>query len=305
VELLESLCNATTIQVNRPKAEIERTGGPALDTNGTFAAQAQARKITDKFGEWLWSDPARSERLVAVYNERFNSLRPRTYDGSEMELPGLGETFTPHPYQRDAAARIVAEPTVLLDHVVGAGKTGTMLMGAMELKRLGLVSQPWMVVPNHIIEQVGREAKQWYPAANVLVGTTGTDAEARRRLVAQTATSDWDLVLVPKSVFTGITVSPQRQAAHLEAATTALRAAADSSTGTSFKRMQQAIKDQETRISKLTEAGRKDTGLNFEESGCDYLLIDEAHYFKNKLRPSGVAELACTPGALQAEDLVM
>jgi N12 class adenine-specific DNA methylase len=250
-------------------------------------------------------DPARSERLVAVYNERFNSLRPRTYDGSEMELPGLGETFTPHPYQRDAAARIVAEPTVLLDHVVGAGKTGTMLMGAKELKRLGLVSQPWMVVPNHIIEQVGREAKQWYPAANVLVGTTGTDAEARRRLVAQTATSDWDLVLVPKSVFTGITVSPERQAAHLEAATAALRAARDSSSGTSFKRMQQAIQDQESRIAKLTEAGRKDTGLNFEESGCDYLLIDEAHMFKNKLRPSGVAELACTPGAQQAEDLVM
>jgi len=305
VELLESLCNSATIQVNRPKAEIERTGGPALDTNGTFAAQAQARKITDKFGEWLWSDPARSERLVTIYNERFNSLRPRTYDGSEMELPGLGQTFTPHPYQRDAAARIVAEPTVLLDHVVGAGKTGTMLMGAMELKRLGLVSQPWMVVPNHIIEQVGREAKQWYPAANVLVGTTGTDAEARRRLVAQTATSDWDLVIVPKSVFTAITVSPERQAAHLEAATAAMRAARDSSTGTSFKRMQQAIQNQETRISKLTEAGRKDTGLNFEESGCDYLLIDEAHMFKNKLRPSGVAELAYTPGAQQAEDLVM
>jgi len=247
VELLESLCNSATIQVNRPKAEIERTGGGPLDMNGTFAAQAQARKITDKFGEWLWSDEARSERLVAVYNERFNSLRPRTYDGSEMELPGLGQTFTPHPYQRDAAARIVAEPTVLLDHVVGAGKTGTMLMGAMELKRLGLVSQPWMVVPNHIIEQVGREAKQWYPAANVLVGTTGTDAEARRRLVAQTATSDWDLVLVPKSVFTAITVSPERQAAHLEAATAAMRAAADSSTGTSFKRMQQAIKDQDHR----------------------------------------------------------
>ena len=305
VELLESLCNSRTIQVNRSKEEIERTGGPALDMNATFAAQAQASKITDKFGEWLWSDEARSERLVTVYNERFNSLRARTYDGAEMELPGLGETFVPHPYQRDAAARIVAEPTVLLDHVVGAGKTGTMLMGAMELKRLGLVSQPWMVVPNHIIEQVGREAKQWYPAANVLVGTTGTDAEARRRLVAQTATSDWDLVLVPKSVFTGITVSPERQAAHLEAATDAMRAARDSSTGTSFKRMQQTIQDQERRIIKLTEAGRKDTGLNFEESGCDYLLIDEAHMFKNKLRPSGVAELACTPGAQQAEDLVM
>jgi len=306
VELLESLCNSASIQVNRAKEEIERTGGGALDMNATFAAQAQARKLTEKWGEWLWSAPDRSERLVGVYNERFNSLRARTYDGAEMELPGLGEHFTPHPYQRDAAARMVAEPTVLLDHVVGAGKTGTMLMGAMEQKRLGLVSQPWMVVPNHIIEQVGREAKQWYPAANVLVGTTGADAEDRRRLVAQTATSDWDLVILPESVFTAIKVSPQRHAAHLDATVDAMRAAAAESTNkTSVKRLQQAIEKMEERVERLTDQGRKDTGLTFEESGCDYLIIDEAHMFKNKMRPSGVAELACSPGSQKAEGLTM
>jgi len=306
VELLESLCNSTSIQVNRPAEEVERTGGGALDMNATFAAQAQARKLTAKWGEWLWSDPARSERLVGVYNERFNALRARTYDGAEMELPGLGEHFVPHPYQRNAAARMVAEPTVLLDHVVGAGKTGTMLMGAMEQKRLGLVSQPWMVVPNHIIDQVGREAKQWYPGANVLVGSTGADAEARRRLVAQTATSDWDLVIIPESVFTAIKVSPPRQAAHLDAATDAMRAAAAESTNkTSVKRLQQAIQKMEERGERLTDQGRKDTGLNFEESGCDYLIVDEAHMFKNKMRPSGVAELACSPGSQKAEGLAM
>jgi len=306
VELLESLCNSASIQVNRAKEEIERTGGGALDMNATFAAQAQARKLTEKWTEWLWSDPDRSERLVGVYNERFNSLRARTYDGSEMELPGLGEHFTPHPYQRDAAARMVAEPTVLLDHVVGAGKTGTMLMGAMEQKRLGLVSQPWMVVPNHIIDQVGREAKQWYPAANILVGTTGADATDRRRLVAQTATSDWDLVILPESVFTAIKVSPQRHAAHLDATVDAMRAvAAESTNDTSVKRLQLAIEKMEERVQRLTDQGRKDTGLTFEESGCDYLIIDEAHMFKNKMRPSGVAELACSPGSQKAEGLTM
>ncbi len=305
VELLESLCNSASIQVSRAKEEIERTGGGALDMNATFAAQAQARKLAEKWTEWLWSDPDRSERLVGVYNERFNSLRARTYDGAEMELPGLGEHFVPHPYQRHAAARMVAEPTVLLDHVVGAGKTGTMLMGAMEQKRLGLVSQPWMVVPNHIIEQVGREAKQWYPAANVLVGTTGADATDRRRLVAQTATSDWDLVILPESVFTAIKVSPQRHAAHLDATVDAMRAAAaESSNKTSVKRLQQAIEKMEERVERLTDQGRKDSGLTFEESGCDYLII-EAHMFKNKMRPSGVAELACSPGSQKAEGLAM
>ncbi len=219
----------------------------------------------------------------------------------KLRAIGLGESCAPRLERRDlemlcceccCPIRVLAENAVdkqlmlsqrALMEVLGVRVDGEaevdrcdkfLVQLQQELKRLGLVSQPWMVVPNHIIEQVGREAKQWYPAANVLVGTTGTDAEGWRRLVAQTATSDWDLVLVPKSVFTGITVSPERQAAHLEAATDAMRAAADSGSDTSFKRMQQAIKDQETRITKLTEAGRKDTGLNFEESGCDYLLVD-------------------------------
>lgn len=305
VELLVGVCNSRSIQVMRPKEDIEARGGDVLDMNATFAAQAQARKITETFAEWLWTDPDRSERLVGVYNERFNSLRTTRYDGSGMELPGLGDQFTPHPYQRDAAARIVAEPTVLLDHVVGAGKTGSMFMGAMELKRLGLVSQPWIVVPNHIIEQVGREAAQWYPAANVLVGASGGDAEDRRRFVAQTATSDWDMVIVAKSVFTAIKVSPERQAQHLDDAVAVLKDGLADRGEKAIKRVQLAIKQMEGRITKLTEQGRKDTGITFEDSGCDYVMIDEAHMYKNRFRASEVAELACAPGAKQAEDLVM
>jgi len=128
-----------------------------------------------------------------------------------------------------------------------------MFMGAMELKRLGLASQPWIVVPNHIIEQVGREAKQWYPAANVLVGAGATNAEGRRRFAAQTATGDWDMVIVPKSVFTAIKVSPQRQRAHLETARDQLMEAAKQAGVTKTKQIELAIKDQDKRLAVLTE----------------------------------------------------
>jgi len=306
VSLLESVCNSKPIQVRRPKAELERTGGDPVDMPATFAAQAQSRKLTEKFTEWVWSDPERARRLVTAYNAKFNSLRPARYDGAHLNLPGLGDHFTPHAYQRDAVARIIAEPTVLMDHVVGAGKTGSMFMGAMELKRLGLAQQPWIVVPNHIIEQVGREAKQWYPAANVLVGAGAMNAEGRRRFAAQTATGDWDMVIVPKSVFTAIKVSPQRQLAHLDTAREALEAAYKQSTNpVGTKQIERAIKDLDGRLAALTEQGGKDTGLTFEETGADYLMIDEAHMYKNRDRVSAVPELACTPGSQQAEDLAM
>ncbi len=267
VSLLESVCNSKPIQVRRSKAEIERTGGDAVDMPATFAAQAQARKLTEKFTEWVWSDPDRTARLVTSYNEKFNSLRPARYDGAHLNLPGLGDHFTPHAYQRDAVARIIAEPTVLLDHVVGAGKSGSMFMGAMELKRLGLASQPWIVVPNHIIEQVAREAKQWYPAANVLVGAGATNAEGRRRFAAQTATGDWDMVIVPKSVFTAIRVSPQRQRAHLETARKALEEAKTQAGDTGTKQIELAIKAQEKRLAALTEQAGKDTGVGVRGHG--------------------------------------
>jgi len=165
---------------------------------------------------WVWSDPARRERLLTEWNRRFNSWVAPRHDGRYFQLPGLSPAFTSHWYQRNAVARIAAEPTVLLDHVVGAGKTGTIFMSAMELKRRGLVNQPWIVVPTHLIEQFGREVKQWYPAANVLVGAKGMDDQDRRLFVAQTATSDWDNVIVPQSVFERINVAPQRQIQYIQ-----------------------------------------------------------------------------------------
>src|SRR5699024_10791578 len=127
------------------------------------------------------------------------------YDGAQRTMPGLGENFNPYPYQLDAVERMGNEPSVLLNHVVGAGKTGSMIMGAMELKRLGIANQPWLVVPSHLVDQIGREAKHWYPGANILVGSESESApkkiDARQMVLAQSAQNDWDLVVVSDNAF--------------------------------------------------------------------------------------------------------
>ncbi|MDN5930238.1 MAG: hypothetical protein L0I24_04120 [Pseudonocardia sp.] len=307
VGLLDKLCNSKSIQVMNPSAHVEHNPRDEIDLKATFAARAKADKIQEAFGEWLFRDEARRERLVAEYNRRFNGLRAPRHDGTHLTFPGMSGVFEPHPYQRDGVARILHEPTVLLDHVVGAGKSGTMFMGAMELKRLGLVRQPWIVVPNHIIDQIGREAKQWYPAARILMGTAGTDAEGRRRLIAQSAASDWDMVIVPISAFTLIGVSAELQRQYVEDSLTELRAQLEdrttATTRSSKKMIERAVKTTKARLEQLTDQARKDTGLQFEQSGCDYLFIDEAHMYKNLPRVSNVAELACTGINKRAQDL--
>ena len=306
VSLLEKLCNAKSIQVMNSAEHIKEHPREEINMKATFRARAKAEKIQEAFREWLFRDDDRRERLVAEYNRRFNGLRAPRYDGSHLNFPGMSGVFEPHPYQRDAVARILHEPTVLLDHVVGAGKSGTMFMAAMELKRLGLVRQPWIVVPNHIIDQVGREAKQWYPGARVLMGSAGTDAEGRRRLIAQSAASEWDMVIVPLSAFTLIGVSAELQRQYVENTLADLRAQMEDSAGTtrrSKKMIERAVKLAKARLEQLTEQAGKDTGLRFEHSGADYLFIDEAHLFKNLPRVSGVAELACTGLNIRPQDL--
>lgn len=306
IELLDAVCNSKSIVVERSKGDVELRGGPTIDTEATFAAQAKATKITEEFQRWVFADETRRELLVAEFNRRFNSLRAPQHRGAALALPGLSDRFEPHAYQRDAVARIIAEPTVLLDHVVGAGKTGTMFMAAMEMRRLGLVRQPWLVVPNHLIEQVGREAKQWYPAANVLLGAAATDPDGRRRLAAQSAATEWDMVIVPQSLFTAIGVSDDLKAAHINKELDALEGQrAEATTQVSKKRLELAEKKLKARLEELTDQRRKDTGLRFEQTGCDYLFIDEAHLYKNKGRVCNIEELSCPSAAARAEDLAM
>jgi N12 class adenine-specific DNA methylase len=306
IELLNAACNSKPIEVMRPAEDVELRGGPAIDYEATFAAQAKTTKISEEFSRWVFAEDTRRETLVDEYNRRFNSLRAPQHRGDALTLPGLSNKFSPHPYQRDAVARIIAEPTVLLDHTVGAGKSGSMFMAAMELRRLGLVQQPWIVVPNHIIEQIGREAKQWFPAAKILLGAANTDPEGRRLLAAQSASSDWDMVIVPQSLFTAIGVSTDLQLAYKEKQLDALRTQEESATTTaSKKRIERQKKKLTARVLELTKQTNKDTGLRFEQTGCDYLFIDEAHMFKNKGRICNIKELSCPDESSRAEDLAM
>ncbi len=304
IALLDAALNLQRIVVERPAKDVELHGGPKLDRAATVAAQAKCAKIKERFQKWIWEDEARTEAVVTEFNRRFNSLRAPRHDGSKLTLPGLSQRFEPHYYQRHAVARIIAEPTVLLDHVVGAGKSGTMFMGAMELKRLGLVKQPWLVVPNHLIEQVGREAKWWYPTANILMGAASSDAEDRRRLAAQSATSDWDMVIVPQSVFEKINVTPQLRVEYIEREQASLeRQLREAKSPLTKKMIEGALKRHKHSLEKLQNKASKEVGITFEQTGCDYLFVDEAHEYKNKQRTSQVQELNCSKGSNKATDL--
>lgn len=308
-QVLDCLMNSRPITVNRNKAykDAVPTGGD-VHAAATRAAKQRAEKLQEAFADWaLHSDPERRERLLTEYNWRFNATVAPSYDGSERTFPGLGKTFSPYPYQRDAVERIVNEPTVLLNHVVGAGKTGTMLMGAMELKRLGLVRQPWIVVPNHIVDQVAREAAQWYPAANVLSGAGRTKRDDRQSLLAQSAAQDWDMVIVPLSAFTRMKTSAQTRVTFIEGEIARMEkalfeAGKDGVSAASMKQIEQAVTKAHERLDKALDDSRKDEGLTFEQSGADYLFIDEAHLYKNLGRTSGVQELSHA-GSDQAMDL--
>ena len=303
-QLLEALLNQEPVEIRNSKDAVEN-GAPPVDAEQTLVCRVQSEKIAAEFAQWVWSDPDRTTRLMRTYNDRFNSWVPGRYDGTHLAFPGLNPQFTPHPYQRDAVARTIVEPTVLLDHVVGAGKTGTMMMSAMELKRRGLATQPWLVVPTHLIEQISREAKQWYPAARILAGRKGMDDGDRRMLVAQTATAEWDLVIVPASVFEAIPTQPGRQQEYIRAQLSNLERELQSP-GLERRTVAQ-IEGRKAvlnnRLTKLMKGKRsKDTGLYFEQTGCDYLLVDEAHSYKNKSRECAIEALS-HPGSQKAENL--
>nr|WP_281355422.1 helicase-related protein [Pseudarthrobacter psychrotolerans] len=211
--------------------------------------------------------------------------------------------YTPHHYQRAAVARILNEPAVLLDHVVGAGKTGTMVMAALELRRTGIANKPAIVVPNHLVDQVSREFVDWYPTANVLSVPTGIKSEDRAFWVAAAATGDWDAVVIPQTVFSRIQVDPAKTQDWLDEQISELRQARAEMGGDEkarIKAVERAIKRLEERHARITTG--KDVGVTFEETGIDYLFVDEAHHYKNLFRQSDSYELACT-GSDRASDL--
>ena len=258
-----------------------------LNKKETAIAQAKQEQIKLAFEEWIWKDPERRERLTKVYNERFNSIRPREYDGSHISFDGMNPEITLRKHQVNAIARILYGGNTLLAHEVGAGKTFEMVAAAMESKRLGLCNKSLFVVPNHIVEQFGQEFLQLYPSANVLV-TTKKDFETanRKKFCSRIATGDYDAIIISHSQFEKIPMSVERQVAiiqkQIEDITLGIQDLKNNNGERfSIKQMEKTKKGLETRLAKLNDTSRKDDVVTFEELGVDRIFVDEAHYYKN------------------------
>lgn len=258
-----------------------------LNKKETAIAQAKQEQIKLAFEEWIWKDPERRERLTKFYNERFNSIRPREYDGSHISFDGMNPEITLRKHQVNAIARILYGGNTLLAHEVGAGKTFEMVAAAMESKRLGLCNKSLFVVPNHIVEQFGQEFLQLYPSANVLV-TTKKDFETanRKKFCSRIATGDYDAIIISHSQFEKIPMSVERQVAiiqkQIEDITLGIQNLKNNNGERfSIKQMEKTKKGLETRLAKLNDTSRKDDVVTFEELGVDRIFVDEAHYYKN------------------------
>lgn len=284
-----------------------------LNKKETVLAQQKQQLIKDAFRDWIWKAPARRERLTAMYNEKFNSVRPREYDGSHIKFVGMNPEITLREHQVNAIARILYGGNTLLAHVVGGGKTFEMVAAAMESKRLGLCQKSLFVVPNHLTEQWAAEFLQLYPSANILVATKKDfETRNRKKFCSRIATGDYDAVIIGHSQFEKIPMSVERQRAILqtqldeiiEGISEAKRANAERFT---IKQMEKSKRSIKLKLDKLNDQTRKDDVVTFEELGVDRLFVDEAHSFKNlflytKMR--NVAGLAQTE-AQKSSDLFM
>ena len=277
------------------------------NVDATLAAQEKATELAEHFAAWAWQEPARAEDLARTYNERFNSLVLRSYDDAQLSLPGLSLAFRPRPHQVAAVARMIHEPAVLLAHQVGAGKTAEMIMGVTELRRLGLVRKPAIVVPNHMLEQFAREWLQLYPQSRVLVaGREQLRRDRRREFVARCATGDWNGIVISRSAFERIAMSPAEQAAYLQRELDQMRVwieTAKNGEGLTVKRLEAALLRAEERLKARLDSV-KDPGITFEATGVDYLCIDEAHGYKNLQTSSNITD-AAIDGSMRASDLHM
>ena len=285
----------------------EVEGRRVRNDSETIAARDKQDAIATRFGHWVWeADPDRAARLAGRYNGLFSSVVVPTHDGSHLSLPGLADTFRPHQHQRDAVARILTDGRALLAHAVGAGKTATMVMAAMELRRLGSATKPAVVVPNHMLEQFSREWIQTYPSAKVLIADKSRLSKDRRKeFVARCATGDWDGIVFTHSGFARIPLGGELLAGYLAEELERARAALDQSRSgkaLSVKRLERRIAQLEETYQRLLASHSKDDGVRFEETGVDFVFVDEGHVFKNRRVDSAIEGMA-HPGSQRAQDL--
>lgn len=284
--VIESTFNQKTVKVF-DYFEEDGKRKAVLNKKETSVAQAKQKLIEQAFEEWIWKSPERREELCKIYNERFNSIRPREYDGSHINFYGMNPEIKLRPHQINAIAHIMYGGNTLLAHTVGAGKTFEMVAAAQESKRLGLCNKSLFVVPNHLTEQWASEYLQLYPAANILVATKKDfETKNRKKFCGRIATGDYDAVIIGHSKFEKIPMSIERQRDILQRQIDELiegiaQLKSENGERFSIKQLEKSKKSIEAKLKKLNDQSRKDDVVTFEELGVDRIFIDESHYYKN------------------------
>ena len=297
-EITEAALNLRPVQVFDTVTDAEGNKKSVLNHAATEAAYAKQCLIKDKFEEWIFKEPQRRQALVSLYNSKFNCIRPREYDGSNLRFPGMNPEITLRPHQRNAIAHVLYGNNVLLAHEVGAGKTFEMVASAMEKKRLGLCNKTLIVVPNHLTEQMASEALLLYPNAEILVARkTDFEKANRKKFCARIATGNFDIIVIGHSQFEKIPLSDERQKMYLQkqiddvvAQTAALKT--QRAENFTIKQMERMKKQLQRKLDKLNDQSRKDDVITFEELGVDSLMVDEAHYFKNAMVTTKMTRVA-------------
>ena len=285
--ILEESLNLRDVRIFDTKEDMQGNKIRVLNAAATQEAQMKQQQIEDAFKDWIWKDPTRRQMLVKEYNERFNSLRPREYDGSHILFHGMSPEITLRPHQKNAIAHILYGGNTLLAHVVGAGKTYEMVAAAMEKKRLGLCSKTLICVPNYLTEQLAGEALQLYPNANILVARrTDFEKANRKRFCAKIATGNYDIIVIGHSQFERIPLSQERQVEYLQSQihdviNQVAQLKEERAENFTVKQMERMRKQLEKKLDKLNDQSRKDDVVTFEQLGVDSLMVDEAHAFKN------------------------
>ncbi len=300
LELLEDALNLRTPTIYDKVKE----GGKerqVVNATATEGVREKQQKIKDHFKEWVWKGDERRERLVKKYNEEFNSVRLRVFNGEHLTLPGASQAIQLQSHQKTGVWRIVQTPNTLLGHVVGAGKTFTMVAAGMELKRLGLARKPLFAVPNHMLGQFSSELLMLYPSANILAATKEDFAKDKRReLMSRIATGNWDAVIVTHSGFEKLPMSEEYQRKVIQEQVDELESVLqemgdDPEERRTVKQLESAKKKLEAKLESLTDSDKKDNTLAFEELGVDRIFVDEAHYFKNLFYVSKMTRIAGLP----------
>ena len=286
-KIIEETLNLKDVRIFDYIEDDEGKKKAVLNKKETAIAQAKQELIKQGFQDWVWADPTRREKLTKMYNEKFNSIRPREYDGSHITFNGMNPEIELREHQKNAVAHILYGGNTLLAHAVGAGKTFEMVSAAMESKRLGLCNKSLFVVPNHLTEQWAAEFLQLYPAANILVATKKDfETKNRKKFCGRIATGDYDAVIIGHSQFEKIPMSVERQRAILEQQLQELTDGIidlKKNRGENFsvKQLEKSKKAVKLKLQKLNDQSRKDDVVTFEELGVDRLFIDESHYYKN------------------------